>query len=153
MAVVGKTPSKLNLDDEQTEKIKDMDTEFQTKFIEAEGMFKLLFGDEIYETKRFKTEFGTELHVTTSVNIDKIREFSDAMALPEVYGEWKMEAVFSDNPNALKYWYAWGVRLEFVKAANGFNSVKNWLNSIGCTDCVPYTEGKPRIKFCEVHKK
>ncbi len=50
------------------------------------------------------------------------------------------------------HWFMWGVRGDYVKATNGFNGVVNWVNSLGCEDCIPYKKTSERIDFCEIHE-
>ena len=154
--IVGKT----NPNQKMPEPIKDLDADY----IEAHRMIleKLpeALKDYKYETKMVKTNFGTELDLRTNAPKGMLYELSRELGVPAPYGEWLIEWVFADDTDEEKLekglyprWFIWGVRGDYVKATNGFYGVMNWVESLGCKNCLPYKETSERIKFCDLHKR
>ena len=150
--------SKTNSDEQMPEPIKDLDADY----IEAHKMIleKLpeVLKDYKFETSKLVTNFGTELYLKTNAPKKILYKLSKELGVPAPYGEWLIEWAFSDSTDEEKLekgiypiWMIWGVRADYVKATNGFNKVVNWVESLGCKDCVPYKETSERINFCKLH--
>ena len=153
--VVGKT----NPSEPMPEPIKDLDADYiEAHRMIIEGLPEIL-KDYKYETKMVKTNFGTELDLRTNAPKEILYEFSKEIGVPKPYGEWMFGWAFSDGTDEeileqglYPRWFIWGVRGYFVSATYGCNNVTNWVESLGCKDCIPYKETSERIKFCELHK-
>lgn len=114
------------------QELETMDVEFQKKFKLLDVKLRIVLADTPYDIGTRKTEFGTEFQLHCNLKFSEVCQIAKTFGLPKPYAEHsliklRMTLGGKDTEHILKYWYAWGVRMEYIKDTNGFKTVKEWL--------------------------